>query len=100
MRAQFIAPPASPEKRPAVGIAHGSYPDYDNDNNMPALGDTVLDSDKKDEGDANTMDPQYQRHLNQLEDVDAPRSPRVRIPADNPTIKWLPERDNFLLQML
>ncbi|KZP23155.1 hypothetical protein FIBSPDRAFT_952228 [Athelia psychrophila] len=99
-RTQFIATPASPEKRPGVGTAHMSYDDDDDD--MPALGDALPDSDDEDEGDTETetMDPEYQRHLNQLEDSDAPRISRKRTPADNPTVKWLPERDDFLLQML
>ncbi|KZP03688.1 hypothetical protein FIBSPDRAFT_915265 [Athelia psychrophila] len=79
-RPQFIATPVSPEKRPAVGTAHGVDND---DDNMPALGDAVPDNDDEDEGDTDdTMDPQ------------------ARTPADNPTVKWLPERDDFLLQML
>lgn len=90
-RTDFVAAPASPEKRPGVGVVHMSY-DSDLDDIMPALGDVCPESDDEDEGDE-AVDPEYQRHSTQLEDSDAPRIHRKRTPA----VSLVASFDAFLL---
>lgn len=77
-RTHFVAAPASPEKKSGVDVAYTRYDDDDDD--MPALGDTQPESDDEDEGDE-AVDPEYQKHITQLEDSDAPRIRRKRAPA-------------------
>ncbi|KZP09993.1 hypothetical protein FIBSPDRAFT_913941 [Athelia psychrophila] len=94
----YLTAPASPEKRPGL---NGRSLDEDMDT-LPELQDCPDSDVEDDEGvqaDA-ALDVQYQRHIIQLSDGDAPKR-MIRTTDDNPTKKWLDDdRDDFLREML
>ncbi|KZP17622.1 hypothetical protein FIBSPDRAFT_957071 [Athelia psychrophila] len=95
----YLTAPASPDKRPAHSSGLIDEEDMDS---LPQLQDCPdLDDDNNNnrKGDAE-LDLQYQCHIIQLSDADAPRR-KLRTTADNPTKKWLDDdRDTFLRELL
>ncbi|KZP31898.1 hypothetical protein FIBSPDRAFT_944525 [Athelia psychrophila] len=96
----YLTAPASPNKRPAHGSGLVDEEDMDSLPQLQDCPDSDNDNDNDDrKGDAE-LDLQYQRHIIQLSDADAPRR-KLRTTADNPTKKWLDDdRDMFLRELL